>query len=373
MAILGCFSIGCSSGSPQSAPVDGGGTDSTGAIDSAPDGSAAADGSGPEGGSTGPLLIADQFNNRVIQIDGAGNVVWSFGDGSSTPGPTSVVGPNDAERLPNKDTLICGTGAAPAASSAYGVTEAACAVSGCPDNRVLIVDGTSGAIKWQYGQDGGGSGSGPNELNVPVAARSLSSGNILITDQGNNRVIEVTPEKTIAWQFPANVDAPSPLQGPNSAERLASGNTLIADEGNNRVIEVDAGGNIVWQFPAKPDKAVLSGPSFASRLPSGNTLVTDSGNSRVVEVMADLTVAWSFVTNTRASSFPQPFPSHAVRLANGDTLIADQLNDQVIEVDQSGSVVFSYGQIQLAGNAQGELNTPYDAKAIGDYTGLTQP
>ena len=53
----------------------------------------------------GNVLIADQFNNRVIEVDGLGHIVWSFGNGSSVPGPTSVVAPNDAERLPSGKKL----------------------------------------------------------------------------------------------------------------------------------------------------------------------------------------------------------------------------------------------------------------------------
>ena len=75
---------------------------------------------GPDGGSntiaadsgvTGNVLIADQFNNRIIEVTRDGNIVWSFGDGTNSPGPTSIVGPNDAERLPNGETLMSGTGA----------------------------------------------------------------------------------------------------------------------------------------------------------------------------------------------------------------------------------------------------------------------
>ena len=47
----------------------------------------------------GDLLIADQFNNRVIEINRNHQIVWSFGDGSSVAGPHSIVGPNDAERV----------------------------------------------------------------------------------------------------------------------------------------------------------------------------------------------------------------------------------------------------------------------------------
>jgi hypothetical protein len=332
---------------------------------------------GEAGTSTSHILIADQFNNRVIEIDRQGNILWTFGDGSSTPGPSSVVAPNDAERLPDGDTLICGTGAPSSASAAYGVSEPSCASAGCPDNRVLLVD-SSGTITWQYGQDGGISGAGPDQLAAPVAARMLANGNVLITDQGNNRIIEVTPQKSIAWAYPADVDAASPLADPNSAERLANGNTLIADEGNDRVVEIDTSGAVVWQYPTTPDPTILSGPAFASRLPGGNTLIADSGNSRIVEVTSAQAPVWTYVTNTRPSSFPQPFPTHAVRLEDGDTLISDQLNDQVIEVDANPDpsrvmIVFSYGVIQSSGSGPGQLDTPYDAKVIGDYTGLSAP
>jgi len=42
-------------------------------------------------------------------------------------------------------------------------------------------------------------------------------------------------------------------------------------------------------------------------------------------------------------------------------------------VDASGSVVWTYGTLAEAGNGRGLLNAPYDAKVVGDYTGLTAP
>ena len=68
-----------------------------------------------------------------------------------------------------------------------------------------------------------------------------------------------------------------------------------------------------------------------------------------------------------------PLPSRAVRLANGNTLISNQFNHQVIEVDPSGAVVGSLGEIGVAGSGFNQLNAPYDAKVIDDYTGLTPP
>src|ERR1035441_3154966 len=61
----------------------------------------------------GNILIADQFNNRVLEVDPQTNaVIWSFGDGSWVAGPTSVVAPNDFQRVGNL-SLVAGTGAPP--------------------------------------------------------------------------------------------------------------------------------------------------------------------------------------------------------------------------------------------------------------------
>jgi hypothetical protein len=62
-----------------------------------------------------------------------------------------------------------------------------------------------------------------------------------------------------------------------------------------------------------------------------------------------------------------------VRLRNGNTLISDQFNDQVIEINRGKTIVFVQGKIGFGGNGFNQLNGPYDAKVVGDYTGLTPP
>ncbi len=215
----------------------------------------------------GDILIADQFNNRVIEINTQHQVVWHFGNGSNVPGPHSIVGTNDAQRVGSL-TLIAGTGTPPNADPSCTK------MAGCPDNRVILVN-QAGQIVWQYGN--------PN-------------------------------------------------------------NTTI-----------------------------LNGAAFASRLPNGHTLITDSLNNRIIEVTHSGNVVWSFVTNTRKGSNAQPNPTRAVRLKNGNTLISDQFNHQVIEVNHAGHIVFSDGKINVPGAGFNRLNGPYDAKVVGDYTGLTPP
>ncbi len=272
-------------------------------------------------GSGQRFLIADQFNNRVIEVDRTGNILWS-------------------------------------------------------DNRVLLVD-PSGTIVWQYGQFGV-TGAGRNELNAPVQNTYLPNGHVLITDQGNERVIEVDRRsKAIVWQYGTTGVIGSgfnQLNNPNSAELLDNGHVLISDENNNRAIEVNRAHQVLATYTAR---GTVSGVAFASRLPNGHTLITDSNNNRIVEVDATDRIVWEYATNTAPKSNPNPLPTRAVRLADGGTLISDQFNHRVIVVDSAKKIVRTFGNLNVAGygtrNTSQGLNGPYDAKVIGDFTGLTSP
>lgn len=319
----------------------------------------------------GDMLISDQFNNRVIEINPPSHkVVWSFG-GSSTAGPDTVVGVNDAQAV-GCLILMAGTGV-PANSPPF---EPGCG-NGCPDNRVMLVNERK-KIVWQYGQTGV-AGSGPDQLNTPVQNTFLPNGHVLITDQANERVIEVTRHKKIVWQYGTtgvSGNGADQLNNPNSAELLKNGHILIADESNNRVIEVDRGKNIVWQYPVTTNTSLLNGAAFASRLSNGNTLITDSGNNRIIEIDSNSNVVWMYST-IQSGGVSNPLPTRAVRLRNGDTLISNQFNDVVIQVRKSGStggtIVFTQGTLAVPGNGFNQLNAPYDAKIVGDWTGLTNP
>jgi outer membrane protein assembly factor BamB len=310
----------------------------------------------------GNLLITDQFNNRALEIDPSTHKpVWSLGSGNPAlcnPGPGAIIGLNDAERLSGGLTLLSGTGIPAGASSALP--------NGCVDNRVIVVN-ESGKIVWQYGQ-AGMTGSGPNQLNVPVFAIQLPNRNIMVTDQGNNRIIVISRfSKKVIWMYPMNASQ-SQLNSPNSAELLPNGHVLIADENNNRVIEITTDGHIVWQYSAG-----VSIVAFASRLPNGDTLITDSGHARIIEVTHDRHIVFQYFTNKGASSNPNPLPTNAVRLANGDISIADQFNNRAIVISDDKMLQFQYGQTNVAGNGPNQLNAPYTSFVIGDYTGQTPP
>jgi hypothetical protein len=336
----------------------------------------------------GNYLIADQFNNRVIEVDPNGKIVWQFGKGPADFSRDSIIGVNDAQRV-GKLTLMAGTGTPGGQPEAPDCTNPA----GCPDNRVLLVN-RAGHIVWQYGHFGPG-GNGPDQLNTPVQNTWLPRederdsdeehsgedariphGHVLITDQGNGRIIEVrVSDKQIVWEYDG-------LNNPNCAELLKNGHILICDENNNQALEVThTKPSAIVHTYTMAGGMLFSGVAFASRLPNGHTLITDSNNNRIVETDEAGDVFFQYFTNTDPNSTPRstgPLPTRAMRLRNGNTLISDQYNHRVIEVSPDFQIVRTFGKIAALGYntksvEDGGLNSPYDAKRIGDYTGITPP
>jgi hypothetical protein len=324
----------------------------------------------------GNTLIADQFNNRVIEVARNGEIVWQFGKGPADFSKNSIIGVNDAQRV-GELTLMAGTGTPGGQPEAPNCTNPA----GCLDNRVLLVN-RHGHIVWHYGEFGV-AGNTPGLLSTPVQVTWLPNRHILITDQGNGRIIELrVHDKQIVWEYDG-------LNNPNCAELLENGNILICDENNNQALEVThtKPSSIVHTYTIAGGM-LFSGVAFASRLPNGHTLITDSNNARIVETDENGNVFWQYFTNgdplnnTRCLPPPTgctgPLPTRALRLRNGHTLISDQYNHRVIEVDHDLNIVHTFGKINSLGYdkhsvADGGLNSPYDAKRIGDYTGITPP
>ncbi|MDA4116964.1 MAG: hypothetical protein OK455_01290 [Thaumarchaeota archaeon] len=309
----------------------------------------------------GNLLITDQFNNRVIEVNpDKKTIVWSYGSNDPNlcnPGPGAIIGSNDAERLAEGRTVMAGTGIPPGADPAMP--------NGCVDNRVIVVD-HSGQIVWQYGE-AGVTGSGPDQLNVPVFVVQLPNSDFMIVDQGNNRVIEVNQAKQVVWSY-GPTSGHGVLNSPNSAELLPNGHILIADENNNRVIEITHAGKIVWEY----SNGILFA-AFASRLPNGDTLITDAGHARIIEVTQDKHVVFEYFTNRGMDSNSNPLPTNAVMLRNGDISIADQFNDRAIIINPDKQIEFQYGMTNVVGNGPDQLNGPYTSYVVGDYTGQTLP
>jgi outer membrane protein assembly factor BamB len=119
--------------------------------------------------ANGHILIADESNNRVIEVDRRKHIVWSYGCASCS----ELNGAAFASRLPNGDTLI----------------------SDSNNNRIIEVDSGGNPVWTYYTNTRPGSVSSP----LPTRGIRLKNGNTVISDQYNMQVIEVDPNQNIVW------------------------------------------------------------------------------------------------------------------------------------------------------------------------------
>jgi hypothetical protein len=242
--------------------------------------------------------------------------------------------------------------------------------------KIFIV--RQGKVVWSY-EDPAGKG----EISDAVM---LSNGNVLFTHQFG--VTEITPEKTVVWnydapaghevhtaipigkervlyiqngdpavvrvvniatnaiekEFPLAVKRPSSTHGQFRHARLTDrGTLLVAHMDLNKVVEYDSDGNELWSFPG-------TSPWGVTPLSNGNVLITDRIGVREITRRGDC--VWSFAPSDlpgyRIASLQQ-----AWRLPNGNTVINNWINEwtkteenspggiQAIEITPDKNVVWA--------------------------------
>ena len=152
------------------------------------------------------FLVTDRNNNRCIQVNRNGKVIWAF--------EKELQHPHNANPLPNGNILIADS----------------------DRNRILEINRKKEII-WSYG-DGS-----IETLWWPRSGIRLENGNTLITDSRNHRIIEVSLEGKSVWMFQTeHVDRFYISQATQEST------FLIASTNHHQVIEIDRTGNILWLF-----------------------------------------------------------------------------------------------------------------------------
>ena len=111
-------------------------------------------------------------------------------------------------------------------------------------DSAVLVDWAAKRLVWSWGK---------GEVSAPHDATWLPSGNLLFFDNGHgrdwSRVVEVDPRRReIVWEYRASEPESFFTLTRGGSQRLSNGNTLITESGKGRVIEVTADGEIVWEY-----------------------------------------------------------------------------------------------------------------------------
>lgn len=179
-----------------------------------------------------------------------------------------------------------------------------------------------------YGQRGRASGQ-PAHNHASVRQTSSPQpalpGDLLIADEGNRRLLIVTPQHQVVWSMTLARLGSAANTGADDAFLTPDKKHIIINEENNQVIAIIAISTkkIVWTYghPGKAGsaKGYLNTPDDAYMLPNGLVTVADIKNRRILEI------------NPRTNAIVKQIgnglwlhnPPHSFAAPNGDTPLPD--------------------------------------------------
>jgi putative pyrroloquinoline-quinone binding quinoprotein len=286
----------------------------------------------------GPILIADEGNNRLLIVDPQGRVRWQF------PRPGDLA-PGQTFRVPD-DTFFSADGRYIIATEEE-------------DSVISLIDIASRRIVYRYGVPGQ-PGMLPNHLDNPDDAIRLPDGSLMTADIKNCRLLLIRP----GGHAPLHIfgqstnsclhDPPLRFGSPNGAFPMTNGHYLVTEINGDWVDELSLDGTVAWST----HPPAVAYPSDANEISPGRYLTVDySSPGQVVIFNRAGETLWRYAPTTAGAELNHP--SLAVPLPNGDILLNDDYNNRVIVIDShTNQTVWQYGHTGLAGNTPGYLNNP---------------
>jgi sugar lactone lactonase YvrE len=313
--------------------------------------------------AVGNVFIADTMNHRVRVVSVLG-VINTFA-GNGIQGYTGDGGPATSAEIGNPRGVLVHGNSLLIANGGHAT--------------IRIVNFTTGIIQTFAGSDIGydGDGNPPllTEFDGPTGLLFTSTGSLLVGDQGNARIREVTPTVTTtkAGGFVGDnrIGTLAVLTAPENLAFDPSGDYYIADRGGNRIRKVDGGSGQITTIVNQLGISGYTGdggPAVSAEinLPygvaadgSGNIYIADTSNSVIRKVDALGTIT-TFATD--------PTISELVSLATdgaGNVYSADDGACVIRKITPSGAISVVAGDFTCGYNGDGiaatnaELNTAY--------------
>ncbi len=223
--------------------------------------------------------VAGRFTGQAWEAPRNGTPRFTVGN---------LVGPMDAQVLPNGRILVAENGA----------------------NRVSERD-RDGNVKWELTIQGGN----------PICCQRLPNGNTFIALY--NQLLEVRPDKSEVYRF-----MPGPQFYIFGARKTRSG-TVACITAQGTILEIDP----LRQSTLRTINLgqPVGGWAGIDVLPNGHFLVATMNNNSLREVDLKGTTTWSLTS-------PIPGVFRATRLPNGNHLVVSMSTREVAELDRTGAV-----------------------------------
>ena len=202
----------------------------------------------------------------------------------------------------------------------------------------------------------------------PADVLPLPNGSLVVADQQNNRILQISPTGTVTTIagngvhnlfVPGNLATASPMDWPSALAVDPAGLIYFSELHGNRIGRINADGKLVTVAGnGFPGTATLTKPTGIAIDAAGNVLIADTGNHRIRRAAPNGTLTTIAGTGTQsfcgdggpalAACFDTPMD---IKLdSRGNIYIADTGNHRIRRIDAAS------GNITTV--AAGALNTP---------------
>ena len=282
----------------------------------------------------GDILIADDWNNRLLIVDPQGRVRWRFPSPGDLARGQNFKLPDDAFFSPDGRYVIA--------------TQE-------EDSVVSVISIAKHEIVYRYGTPGV-PGSSNNHVSNPDDAMMMPGGGLITSDIKNCRILLLAPparqqhrpRRIIGTTGVCGHNPPGTFGSPNGAFPTTNGSYLVTEINSDWVTQMKLNGRVAWS--THPPGVAY--PSDTNEVYPGRYLTVDySQPGQVVEFDSSGHRLWRFGGLNH--------PSLALPLPNGDILVNDDYNHRVIVIDPvTNRIVWQYGHTGVPGTRPGYLNDP---------------
>lgn len=283
----------------------------------------------------GGVLIADRANARILVVNNAGRIVWTFPRTGSLPAGWTAVNADDAFMAPDGRSIVANDEA---------------------HQTIVRIDIATKRVIWSYGHYGR-LGSARGYLHTPDDAYPLANGDVVVADIENCRILEIAPNKSIVREWGRTGvcrDGAHTFARPNGDTPLPDGGLLVTEITGSHVIRLAADGHVVFDIHVP-----VAYPSDAQLDPQGNVVVADF--STIGQVVAVDPRTGKVVWRWRYGSGPKRLdhPSLATPLADGTVSVNDDFRHRLLVIDpRTHRIVWQFGRTDVAGHGSSLLNDP---------------
>ncbi len=298
--------------------------------------------------SAGNVYVADTSNNTIRKI-------------SSTAAVTTLAG------MAGRSSSVDGNRVTARFEDPYAVTSDSAGnvyVADASDNsiRKITPAGVVTTLAGKPGSFGSTDGNGSAaRFKGPLGIAADSSGNVFVSDTGNNTIRKITPVGEVST-FAGSSSAGGSLDGVGTAARFSepngmaidsSGNLYVAESANNTVRKITPAGVVTTLAGTAGQSGLTDGIGIAARFSvpfdvavdsAGNVYVCDHGNHAIRKITSAGVVSTLAGNGTggnkdgtgTAASFR--YPSGVAVDASGNVFVADTDNQVIRQITAAGVV-----------------------------------